>query len=277
LTGLSCSNNEVAQWNGSAWVCANPLTGVVTLASLSCSNGDVAQFDGTNWVCTPDPDNDILAALSCSNGEVASWNGSAWVCTDPLTGLDTLSALSCSNGEYASWNGSNWICSNPFGGGTLGSLSCSSGEGPQWNGSAWVCASSTTPDNLGNHIATQALDMATFDIDDAGTVTATQYMHSSDRRLKTEIKDIDNPFGLLNAIHGKHYLWKKDGVAAYGVIAQDVEKVMPEAVSTNPKTDLKAVEYDQLIAPLIEAVKILKVENDDIINRIEILETKHDR
>jgi hypothetical protein len=125
-------------------------------------------------------------------------------------------------------------------------------------------------DDLGNHTATQALNMATFNITNAGTVTATAYLHSSDRNLKDQIETIADPFGLLAAIHGSHYVWKKDGVAAYGVIAQDVETVMPEAVRTNDD-GVKAVEYDQLIAPMIEAIKQLKAENDQLREELNAL------
>lgn len=125
-------------------------------------------------------------------------------------------------------------------------------------------------DDLGNHTALQDLDMASFNIIGAGTVTASAYLHSSDRNLKDQITDIDDPFALLAAIHGKHYVWKKDGTPAYGVIAQDVELVMPEAVSTDAN-GMKAVEYDQLIAPLIEAVKQLRDENESLRKEIDAL------
>lgn len=125
-------------------------------------------------------------------------------------------------------------------------------------------------DNLGDHTATEDLNMASFNIIGAGTVTAAAYLHSSDRNLKDNIIDINDPFALLTAIHGKHYIWKKNGVAAYGVIAQDVETVMPEAVSTDAN-GVKAVEYDQLIAPLIEAVKQLRDDNESLRKEIDAL------
>jgi hypothetical protein len=152
----------------------------------------------------------------------------------------------------------NGIAGNPpvYGGGAAGG-------GGGGGGSA---------DNLGDHTATEALDMATFNIINAGTVTATAYLHSSDRNLKDQIQAITDPFGLLDAVHGMHYVWKKDGKAAYGVIAQDVETVMPEAVATG-EDGFKAVEYDQLIAPMIEAIKQLKAENQKLREDIDALKT----
>lgn len=102
----------------------------------------------------------------------------------------------------------------------------------------------------------------------SGSVTANAYYGSSDRNLKTDIETIADPFALLNGIEGKHFLWKKSGRASYGVIAQDVESVMPEAVGENAE-GFKTVEYNQLIAPLIEAVKQLDA-------RVKALEAAND-
>lgn len=102
------------------------------------------------------------------------------------------------------------------------------------------------------------------------TVYSSIYYHSSDARLKEDITDIDDPFALLNGVSGKRYTWKESGKGAYGVIAQDVETVMPEAVGENEQ-GFKAVDYDQLMAPMIEAIKDLKAENDALRKEIDAL------
>ncbi len=108
-----------------------------------------------------------------------------------------------------------------------------------------------------------------------GNILASSYLHSSDRRLKKDIRDIDNPFDLLDAIHGKHFGWKKDDKTEYGVIAQDVQSVMPEAVVESGDGFL-AVEYDQLIAPVIEAVKHVRDMVVDVIGKVESLLSRVD-
>lgn len=87
-----------------------------------------------------------------------------------------------------------------------------------------------------------------------GNLTATAYLHSSDERLKTDIETISDPLALLGQLRGVHYKWKADEKPAYGFIAQEVERIIPDAVGTDDK-GMKAVEYDQIIAPLVEAVK----------------------
>lgn len=115
-------------------------------------------------------------------------------------------------------------------------------------------------DNLGDHRATQNLDLAGFalhgagDITASGTVTAGSFEQASDATLKTNIKTIDDPFSLLDGVAGSRFDWIDTGDAAYGVLAQDLERVMPEAVGR--RTDGKrTVDYSQLIAPLVEAAK----------------------
>ena len=89
-----------------------------------------------------------------------------------------------------------------------------------------------------------------------GNVTAAAYYQSSDLRLKTDVAAIDDPFALLAGVEGRHFRWKASGKAAYGVIAQDVARVMPEAVGRGTSGTL-TVDYAQMVAPLVEAVKQL--------------------
>jgi hypothetical protein len=108
---------------------------------------------------------------------------------------------------------------------------------------------------------------ATNGISATGNVQATAYLHTSDARLKTDITPLKDPFKLLEGIHGVRYVWKRDGTPAYGVIAQDVIKTMPEAVHGGPSSTM-VVDYDQFLAPLIESVKLLKADNDNL--RLEL-------
>jgi hypothetical protein len=79
--------------------------------------------------------------------------------------------------------------------------------------------------------------------------------------LKQNIVTIKNPLDKLMGISGVNFKWKSDKSRAVGVIAQDVEKVLPEAVSTDGQ-GMKVVSYDTLIPLLIESVKSLKAELD---------------
>jgi len=100
---------------------------------------------------------------------------------------------------------------------------------------------------------------------------------TSDRRLKTDIAPIQNALAKLALLKGVTFHWKdpkKSGPEHIGVIAQDVEKVFPQAVGEVSDTTLgtaKTVDIAALVAPLIEAVKDLKVQNDDLQRQINEL------
>ncbi len=85
-------------------------------------------------------------------------------------------------------------------------------------------------------------------------ITAPGYNHTSDARLKQNIVSVANPVKTVMELRGVRYEWIKSGKPAYGFIAQEVETVLPEAV-TEDAEGMMAVEYDQIIAPLLEAVK----------------------
>ena len=87
---------------------------------------------------------------------------------------------------------------------------------------------------------------------------------TSDRTLKKDIYIINNSLEKVLQLEGISFKWKndEDGRVNFGVIAQDVEKVFPEVVSTNKETGLKSVEYANMVAPLIEAVKELSANAD---------------
>lgn len=109
-----------------------------------------------------------------------------------------------------------------------------------------------------------------------GSVTATAFLHLSDRRLKSDIVPVHDPLAVVTRLQGVHFNWKENGKPSFGVIAQDVEQVIPEAVTTG--TDgIKAVDYDQLIAPLIEAVKAQDARIRALETEVEALQNAQGR
>jgi len=95
----------------------------------------------------------------------------------------------------------------------------------------------------------------------------------SDERLKKDIVKIDNALDKISQLNGYTFEYIADGKKSAGVIAQEVEKVMPSAIteSTLPlkmgdddETEYKTVQYDQLHGLLIEAIKELKAEIEEL-------------
>jgi len=91
-----------------------------------------------------------------------------------------------------------------------------------------------------------------------GNVKANAFFYSSDRRLKKDIKPISNALDKILQLEGVFFKWKdndNDEKNNLGLIAQDVEKIFPELVSTSEITGLKSVQYGNLVAPLVDAIK----------------------
>jgi len=79
----------------------------------------------------------------------------------------------------------------------------------------------------------------------------------SDKRLKTNIKDIDYGLDTIMKLNPKQYDWKKDDRHDIGFIAQEVEEVIPEIVKDKKHFDkeIKTLDYEKLTAVLIKAVQ----------------------
>jgi hypothetical protein len=93
--------------------------------------------------------------------------------------------------------------------------------------------------------------------DDNGNWTAVGNVTAySDRRLKSDIVTIPNALDTVSKLRGVNFT--KDGKASTGVIAQEVQEVMPEVVHVGE--EYLSVAYGNLVGVLIEAVKELKAE-----------------
>ena len=85
---------------------------------------------------------------------------------------------------------------------------------------------------------------------------------NSDARLKQNIIPIEKPTDKLLSLSGYHYQWKNENLDSSrqtGLLAQEVEKVMPELVTTSGE-GTKSVNYSGLIPYLLEEIKLLRLE-----------------
>ena len=107
-----------------------------------------------------------------------------------------------------------------------------------------------------------------------GNVQADAFLYSSDKRLKKDIQIIPSALDKVLQLEGISFQWKDEGKGSginLGLIAQDVEKVFPELVSTNENTGLKSLQYGNLVAPLVEAIKEQQKQIEELKQEIEKL------
>jgi hypothetical protein len=90
-----------------------------------------------------------------------------------------------------------------------------------------------------------------------GTLNSTSFNNLSDIRLKDNIDSIEDATSIIQALRGVTYTWKDNGRRSYGLIAQELEAILPDLVEGD---DVKTVNYSGLIAFLIESHKQMASE-----------------
>jgi hypothetical protein len=90
-----------------------------------------------------------------------------------------------------------------------------------------------------------------------GTLTAVDLNATSDINLKENIHTVENALETVSSLRGVSFDWKENGKSSYGVIAQELEDILPELVKQG---EIKSVNYNGIIGVLIEAIKELKEE-----------------
>ena len=109
-----------------------------------------------------------------------------------------------------------------------------------------------------------------------GTLTVPILNSSSDKHLKHNITTISNPLETLSKLRGVKFDWNDSNVTSYGVIAQELEEILPELVGVDA-TDSKTVNYIPLIGFLIEAVKSQQAQLDCLLSEFSYIKQKLNR
>ena len=110
---------------------------------------------------------------------------------------------------------------------------------------------------IGTTVPGQKLEV-TGNIAASGNVYAAKFIYNSDRRLKTNIEPLGDALSKLMQLQGVTYNWidpEKGTGNQIGFIAQDVEDVVPEVVTTNEATGLKGIDYAHLAPVIVNAIK----------------------
>ena len=106
-----------------------------------------------------------------------------------------------------------------------------------------------------------------------GTITAAgQYLGSS-ITLKDNVRTYENALDTVSKLRGVKFDWKDSGKPSVGLIAEEVDKVVPEVVAHN-EGNATGVNYASLVGVLVEAVKELQQKNTQLEQRLLLLEGK---
>jgi hypothetical protein len=90
----------------------------------------------------------------------------------------------------------------------------------------------------------------------------------SDQRVKRDVQPVVGALDRVSALHGYTYLREERETREMGLIAQEVEAVFPEAVHYDKEHDRYGVNYNAMIAPLLEAIKELKAKVEELSQKV---------
>ena len=103
-----------------------------------------------------------------------------------------------------------------------------------------------------------------------GALSATDFNSLSDANKKTNVKIIDNALSIVNQLRGVTFNWIETDRLSLGLIAQEVESVLPCLVATSNSGE-KSISYGNIVGLLIEAVKEQQKEIQELKDKIENL------
>ena len=264
--------NEDTGWvlvhPGAVTVGSTPLTfsqfsgaGQVTAGTNLTKTGNTIDMDDSITLTKLTADEADVGTLSLGDGSITDDSGAISFGDEDLTTTGTLECgvLTAASGSTVGTlileNGSITDDSNDiisFGDNdlsTTGTLGC--GVLTAATGSAvgnLTLANGSITDSSG------AISFGDEDLTTTGDITAGSVTSSSDQSLKQNVKTLGSAVETVQQLRGVSFEWKESGKSDVGVIAQEVESVVPELVSTN-KEGLKSVAYGNIVAILIESTK----------------------
>jgi len=110
-------------------------------------------------------------------------------------------------------------------------------------------------------VGSSILNINPSGINVTGVVTATDFNSLSDANYKENVATVDSALTKVDQLRGVKFDWRESGLPSYGVIAQELQEVLPELVHGN---DPKTVNYNGIVGVLIEAIKELKAEVEEL-------------
>ena len=143
--------------------------------------------------------------------------------------------------------------------------------------SYWKCA------GTGSHIWRNGSDVSRAELDSSGNFIAegnvTAYGSASDIRIKENIEVIPDSVEKVKSLRGVTFNYKKDGKRSTGLVAQELQKVLPEAVyetkdGAEDGEDILAIRYGNVVGLLVEALKEQQTQIDNLTSLVNQLKEK---
>ena len=202
---------------------------------INLASGKVYEINGTQVLSGSGLGSGILASNLTSVGTITTgvWQGTAIATTYGGTG---------NSAGYAS-------------GGAASASTATVVDDTSTNATYYPMLAQATSGNTAPKVSSTKL---TFN-PSTGLLTSTDYNSSSDKRLKKNVKTVTGALATVDALRGVSFEWKEGSAKAIGMIAQEVQEVLPDVVTTDDNGYM-GIKYTNVIGVLVEAIKELKAE-----------------
>ena len=255
ITNLSSTTGTITNLTGTA----------ATITNLSSTNGTITNLTGTAGTIT---------TLSSTNGTITNLSSSGV----NVSGVVTATTFSGSGASLTSLNASNissgTVATARLASGTANNTTYLRGDQTWATVTSGITITDDTSTNATRYLTFTSATSGSISAENVsstkltfnpstGTLTVVDVNSTSDINLKTNINPVENALDTVSQLRGVSFDWKETGKSSYGVIAQEIEEVLPELVGTG---DTKSVNYNGIIGVLIEAIKELKSEIEDLKN-----------
>jgi hypothetical protein len=217
-------------------------TGANTFTSATIAGANTAVGTGANaYSATVGTSANAFTSATIAGANTAVGTGANAFTSATVAGANTIS--------IAAFNKANSALPNTSGVSFVGNLYFPSG-------------------NVGIKTSSPAYPLdVTGNINASNTVFAVHFDNVSDISLKENIEPLKNSIDTINNLNPVSFTWKNNKTISYGLIAQEVEKILPSIVHIK-EDKIKTVNYIELIAFLLSAIKEQQKQIDDINKRI---------
>jgi hypothetical protein len=261
---VGSANGHVATWNGSEWISQAPASAGVT--SFNSRTGVVTLFSA-----------DVTTALGYTPASLSGTNN--FTGTNNYSSAASINMTGSAQGDQrigvtaAGYSSGLSAVSIQLGQGGVGAIY---NVGGAWDGSNGVGFLINT--GAGNLQITSSNTLYTGAANAYKTGSSTAWIIASDSRIKKNVTPYTKGLTELNQIQIKNFEYNglagtKDGEKAVGVIADEIQKILPDTVRTNniklrpddaERTNVKHFDNTELIYLLVNSVKELKAEVDSL-------------
>ena len=281
--GITCDGNKftVADTSGNTSIGGTlAVTSNTTLTGALAANGGIACETNLFTVAAGSGNTAIAGTLQVSGDVTCSGNftvngQTTTIESSNLSVTDTLIGVNVSSSEDVTGNDTGILIHNIYRNASYQSNVMQNGFiGYDNDADKFTLGLTAAAENSTGNLSIQSLltvEAPSGNTAITGSFTAAELITSSDRNLKDEIRQIEDCDSILESIQGVRFKWKSTSQPSAGVIAQDVETLFSEAVTTD-ETGKKSVNYNCLIGVLVECVKAQKKMINQLDDRLKELE-----